>query len=535
MLSLLAAVLVSQVAPAPVKQPGTNELFFKVTRAVEDRLQRKDFYGAERAMKALPKRTPLIQWDDSQLPANLKAEYAAARDLLIKELNAQFVNLNVKLALAPKGVPGDIKVGFAPTLPGEPNSRGSVHFASPSPAEPRVEAVFAIRRGSPPMVSEQNDIYSDLGHAVLAYFGMAESPVPGVLSHRYDNPLQDRIRIHRSEVVFVRNNLMIVDSLVESVRKKRPVTPSDAQARLDTTEIVLPDTVQGEVPSLSFQVTNLGNATLRIFVRPDCGCLTSDPVSNALPGDTVLIRGSIDTREFVGNLEKKFFVTTNDPQRPTFVIPVRVKVKPLYRMVVDGGNVLSRDTAEKPVDVFMWTAEGLDLKPERVQVDGLPNTVTFQPWEGTVADPEMGEGPLPRKGYRFTISGVKPPTAGRFGLTMSVATANERFPILRQSFFVQTGIVALPGSVYFGEIGQTPRRASFMVSRPDRGFKITKIESNVPAASAVFVATKDDREYRVTVMLNGKQEKGAMSGMVKVHTDDPAQPTIFVPIQAQVR
>jgi hypothetical protein len=532
MIALIAASLILQ-APAPVKQPGTHELFYRTTMAVEEKLAAGDFQAAQRLLLALPKREVVVQWDDKNVPANSKAEFAAARDAVLNELNKNLLNVTIKV-----GAKGQVKVTFEPTLPVSSESglpSGAVHFYSPDPGEPQVEAVIALKRGNPSVAAESVDVFNETAHALMAYFGVGRSPIPEFMSSRTDVPTLSRNRLQPFEQVFIRNNLLIVDSLAQAVNQRKTLAVSSPKLTVDTKVIELPETVQGTVVPFALQFTNLGSGLLAMRARPDCGCVTVDPALTVDPEGTALLKGQIDTTEFVGDLHKTIFVMTNDPNQPAFAVPVKIKVRPLYRLVLPKGNVVMADGERTVAEAYLWSAPGVDLKPEKAQITGLQGTVAIQPWSGVMADTEMGELELPRKGYRLTIVTERPPMDGRFGLALLVQTNSEQFPLLRLYYSVQTGIVAMPGSIYFGEIQQVPRRATFLVTRPNKPFKITDVQCDLPFVKGTASVIKEGTEYRISVQLDGKQPAGTFNGIVSVLTDDPKQPKVNIPIQGVVR
>ena len=103
------------------------------------------------------------------------------------------------------------------------------------------------------------------------------------------------------------------------------------------------------------------------------------------------------------------------------------------------------------------------------------------------------------------------------------------------NMFAQKGIVALPDQVYLGEISGSAKRASFLVSRPGRDFAITKITSDSTRFKASSEAVRGKWEHKVTVEFDGKATQGPLNANIVVHTDDPKQPQITVPIKAFIR
>jgi hypothetical protein len=75
----------------------------------------------------------------------------------------------------------------------------------------------------------------------------------------------------------------------------------------------------------TFEVRNEGETTLEIKnVSPSCGCTTSKFDHEIAPGKTGGITLAVDkTDGYKGEVTKTATVTTNDPDRPTFVLTLR--------------------------------------------------------------------------------------------------------------------------------------------------------------------------------------------------------------------
>ncbi|MFN8221197.1 MAG: hypothetical protein U0S12_13830 [Fimbriimonadales bacterium] len=161
--------------------------------------------------------------------------------------------------------------------------------------------------------------------------------------------------------------------------------------------------------------------------------------------------------------------------------------------------------------------------------------MTQEPWKGELADPELQEPATMREGICFAIKLPKNAMNGRVPGTLVAETDDARFPIMRKTFYVQKGIVALPDLLYMGNIPREPRRLNLLLSRPERDFEITKIESEHPNFTAIAKAVRGKWEYRVSVDFDGKADFGTIDTRLNIYTNDPRQPIIHVPIRAVVR
>ncbi len=531
MLVTIASIFLAQIPMGPIKHPGLNPNFHELCKRVESQLELGNFEAASKAWQALPSRNVKLEWDDSGVPANRKAEFESARNQVIADLAEGLPELTIELKK-----PGGVKISFSPKLP-EKNlmPQGAVLFFSPDASEPRVEAVISLLRGNPPSPVEQIDVYNEIGHAVLEYFGRQPTPVSAELGFRSDLASRERRRISPADRLFYRKTMMLVDSLKQSIDKKTKIRHVESSAQFDISSFQLGNHVQGDIVPLSFQITNSGTGLLIVQARPDCGCLFIDPTINIEPGRTALIKGGVDTHEYVGVLAKKFLITTNDPNQASFEIPVHISVAPLYRTLMPAGSTLLVGKNGTETNIFLTLNPTAKFKAVSVTTAGIPATATIEPWKGELPDPEFGESTIPRTGYKVHVKVAKGVPKGRFGVTVMIATDSAEFPVVRHSFSVQTGIVAQPEQVYFGEIDRSSRRGSFFLARPNKPFRILSVAGNTPFLTGKVIESKGQTEYRITVVLDGTQPTGPMGAMVRIKTDDPEQPVIEIPVTGIVK
>ena len=74
-----------------------------------------------------------------------------------------------------------------------------------------------------------------------------------------------------------------------------------------------------------FEIENTGSEDLRIGrISTSCGCTVARPSSRLLkPGETTSLKVTLETRRYVGNLQRSVSVASNDPKR---IKTVKVKV-----------------------------------------------------------------------------------------------------------------------------------------------------------------------------------------------------------------
>jgi len=120
-------------------------------------------------------------------------------------------------------------------------------------------------------------------------------------------------------------------------------------------------------------------------------------------------------------------------------------------------------------------------------------------------------------------------------MTVNVITDDPVWKELRHTLYVQRGIVALPSSLYMGELGKDPARGWFLVTRPRSPFKILGVESSSPFLKAFVENIDGGFEYRVNVVYDGRGDFGDFRATLTLVTDDKKQPRVEVPIRAVIR
>lgn len=536
-LSMIATLLLLQAAQSPVVGPeipaGTNSQIKQQIIRIEEALEKKDWAGAERQIKLLPSTNVTLTWDDSKVPSERRAELAKARDRAIELWQEGAPQVKVSLAKN-----GRIKLSFAPSLPpnaDSPEPAGAVYFFSDVPTEAAVEGVISLVRTEKRLSVEKLDITNEVGYAIGAYLGLERKPSYGAgAMARIETTNKLEFLVNTVEMQIVRRLNEIYVLLADYAKRKVQVTPAKPEIFLSQTEFRPEPVVQGDPLVMSLGVTNRGNTNLRYFVLPDCSCFALSFDNTVAPGQTKLVRIGIDTLHFVGDLDKTLTIQSNDPEMSVKKVRFLMKVEPLYRFLgIESNDVLNVDDGTQysiyfvPNPAKSFTITGVDLQ-------GVNGAVSFAPWEGSLPDRTLGEPNKPRKGYKidFDLKGDMP--AGRSGVTVTVRTTDAEWAQIRGIFSVQKGIVSLPMSVYFGEVGKDKAKAYTYLTRGGKPFKVLKVESDSPYVKGDVEQSKPG-EYKLNIHYLGGADFGEFSAKIRVTTDDPNQPVIEVPIRAVVK
>jgi len=503
--------------------------------AIERKLEKGDFAGAQRALARMPRENIRLQIDPSGLPEAKRIYLEKVK----KGLSDTWEGPVTKVRLQWVESAPDIKISFAKNLPPNTDSAGpagAVFMPSDDPKDPRIEAIIALQRTEKRTEVQAIDIQNEISYAVGLFMGLERLPGGGTVMSRRDTPYTIPNEIAQPNVVTMNLNMKAVADLKKAADAKKKVKPAIPEIFVSPTRLESKSVLQGTPLEFTMQISNRGNAPLQVMVLPDCSCFRIQHAPKIAPGATTFVKILADTSEFPGPFNKELFVYSNDPEGDVRRVPVIATVLPRFRFLREKpGNVIITDGTEAvKFDLYLSLGNN-PLILNSAKVAGMPALVAYEPWQGKLPDQDLGEPAMDRKGYKISVAlgGTLPP--GRVPITLNLETNDEVFPQITYTIFLQSGIAALPGDVYLGQLNNSPAHTSTLLSRPQIGFKITKITCDIPQIKATAEAVRGDWEYRLNIDYNGKGEPGVLSGTIKIHTDDPKQPIVEVRIRGIVR
>jgi len=533
LVALCLAVVTQQAFYGPTLPAGSSPDIGQAFAAIEEPMSKGDFAEATNRLKLLPTLTVGYSWDDSKIPANQRPDFADARDDALRQWSQKVPGLTFKASEKPQ-----IKFSFEPTLATVPDTgmpRGIALFFSDDLTKPRMEAVIGLKRGNPLEPTSDISVHNEVLFAIGSYLGMSPHPFPTAAMGRQDYQMQARNMVDLRELGMVGNIQIAIGQLKDGIKKGRKFVPTRPKLDCNPDQIDHEPVLQGTPVDLSLQVNNTGEGAISYIVIPDCGCISATPGGLVDSGGSSIVRVRINTSEIAGSFSKHLIVLSNDVENPVRMIPIKVQTMARYRFLSDTGPVAIVGDSGLDANVYFVTPSGNPMEITGIQTAGNPATVSYEPWKGDLADPDMQEGSKPREGYRIKLHLAQPEVSGRSALGLLVKTTDPQYPELRFTLFVQKGIAVMPSQMYFGEIGHVQRTGSIVLSRPGKPFKITKIDSDSAFVKATAKMVKGDSEYRLDVVYDGKALEGDLRATITVLTDDPKQPKILIPVLATIR
>ncbi len=275
----------------------------------------------------------------------------------------------------------------------------------------------------------------------------------------------------------------------------------------------------------TFVLRNAGNALLLINrTRAGCGCAAFALSTNSIPpGQTAELSVSLSLGGRSGAVRKSITLESNDAQTPQFrvaftgALVIDVEVMP---RIVNFGTRTFGEAAERYA--LISAASGVTFRVTGLQLDSSAFSAGI---ETNTAGSQ----------YRLLIRANPDLPGGRFDAVAHVLTDHPRFGDLAVHLtqFVAGDIVAIPRllTLYLPQDGDAPPRAVTVLSRANKPFAITRVDS--PSAELTHrILPEGPARYRIE--FTGGSNAIALNGQsLKVVTDRPGLDPVSIPISVR--
>lgn len=295
---------------------------------------------------------------------------------------------------------------------------------------------------------------------------------------------------------------------------------------------------RGELLVHDFLIKNEGDATLEITnVHPACGCTVASFDEKIEPGKVGKVTAKVDTQDFSGPISKSIAVFTSDKTNPKLQLVVKADVKP-YIGVDPGYARYSYVQGEdvKPIGQTLWTEDGRDVRILRLT----------SPYDHLVVSHREAteeERHKPAKGKQWRIEVVLKTDApvGPLKDWVEVETDHPKQKIVRLpiSGFVRPRQHLTPPDLDFGELqgASLPLQRTFhMTNFITNGIEISKVESSLPAITTEVIKNEKQpgHRFQLVVKLGPEMPKGDFETVLKIHTTDPKNPVLSLPLKGRI-
>ena len=525
---------VQDLAPTFRVPAGASPEFHHLVLDIEAAIAAKDFLNAEKLSKLLPSQSVTWSLDTSKLDQNQKGEFAdvaiASENAWSKSLGGEVTFKRISTGRA------DIAISFEPVLSKIANSNqvaGAAYFLGVDMSQPRVEAVIGLKRGPQLAKVMGREVFNECQFAFGRYLGLAPSPLLGSGMGRFEGNMINANIISNQELSAAKKILSLSRQLRDVVQKRQIIDPGQPALKLERTNLIFKEQIQGDSGQAQMLVTNNGTLPLELEVRGDCGCITGEINAVLAPGKSTLLTGYFETSELTGDVHHNLILKSNDPDRPILVIPASITVIPRAEVVFSGSNTVYLDSDAKEFVFYVNSAEAKVFNILEASVIGMPFSVKYDLFQGEVTSFAKSGAKQMIRGYKVRVDTSKLSSRdvfGRSSATVYLRTDNPKNKFVKAQMFVQNGIVSLPENIYFGS-PQGISDSTFVLIRLGRPFKVLKVSSDSTFLTFGITpnAPVNPSSYTIRATYNGKAPLHRFKGTITVETDDPKQPIMKMP------
>lgn len=367
-----------------------------------------------------------------------------------------------------------------------------------------------------------------IGHFWSNHFVVVEHGADGAL-HIVDPPGEPVVTKKEDFAGYYSGFALLIAKDATSFPK---VTPAGPDLRFDDYAFRLGVVNQGEQVTCSFKCRNLGTSDLVISkVDTSCGdCLVPLGGPQAIaPGGEGEIKALVTTAHQGRAVSKELFVTSNDPVSPTVHLQVTGYVR-LPRLIyaphaIVFGNPRRTDSVRSELYVPSDEEDPVRVRSASASTPYLSADLSPS------TDPE-------RPGYLISATLKPGAPVGPFKASVTIASDNPKQPVAEVpvTALIRGNVDLDHDSFFLGALnkGQERKAAVDVSTVASSPLRIDKIDNPLPYLSVDVKPKVEGKEYTLTATLKPDAPVGNIKGEVTIHTNDPDQPEIKVPVYAYV-
>lgn len=324
-----------------------------------------------------------------------------------------------------------------------------------------------------------------------------------------------------------------------------PIIPGSASAAEDgapaPAAVVLQPVVDvGKVPvgeelEARFEIRNDGSAPLEITqVRPACGCTVAEYDEVIAPGETGIVRATVDTTSILGPNAKGVTVFTNDAGNPRIQLTVKSDVRPF--LSVDPGYARFTSFVRHERD---QTASQLLSAPDfqDLEVVGVESP---QPWievEFREAGEDERTDEAAGRQWRIDVTLAEDAPMGPVADHVLVRTnhPDQETVEIPVSGFVRPVVAVTPSDVDFGRVDPAEEQQWGILVKNfgSAPLRIEGVRSEVAGIRVEVEPIEEGQQYKLVFIPTRDLVEGAFDGTVELVTNLPQQPTISVEVRGE--
>lgn len=286
---------------------------------------------------------------------------------------------------------------------------------------------------------------------------------------------------------------------------------------------------QGEVVNHVYEFVNAGKKELNIQdVQTSCGCTAALLLNKNIPPDgTGEVEVNLDTKGIRGRITKTITVHSNDLEEPKVLLSMTGIVKQdivLSPTQIYFGDIKRGEKVSKKLQI-------IDEKLDVSRVDTIPS-----PYIMTHITKVQNE-----KEKRFEIEVALSPEIplGLMEGKLIVYTNSKKRPMIEIPIVVHVkgDIKITPSQIFFGFVKKVEKseRKIEITTNGEKELKIEKVENKLNFLTTQVLYKEEDKKYELTALLKSDIPVGTIKGSIGIHTNDPLQPVIDIPVYGMVR
>ncbi|MFP3939066.1 MAG: DUF1573 domain-containing protein [Thermoanaerobaculia bacterium] len=319
-----------------------------------------------------------------------------------------------------------------------------------------------------------------------------------------------------------------------------PGSASVAEGGAPAAVVVEPVVDAGEVPvgeevETTFEIRNDGTAPLEITrVQPACGCTVADYDEVIAPGETGLVRATLDTTSILGPNAKAVTVFTNDAASPRIQLTIKSDVRPFLSVEPGYARFTSfvRNEGGQTASQLLSAPDFEDL-----EVLGVESP---EPWidvEYREASDDEGTAEATGRQWRIDVTLTRDAPVGPVADQILVRTNHPEQETVEipVSAFVRPVVAVTPSGVDFGRIDPEEEQQWGILVRNfgSAPLRIEGVRSDVTGLRIDVEPIEEGERYKLVFTPTVELGEGSFDGTVEVVTNLPSQPTISVDVKGE--
>ncbi|WP_207691158.1 DUF1573 domain-containing protein [Desulfonema limicola] len=287
----------------------------------------------------------------------------------------------------------------------------------------------------------------------------------------------------------------------------------------------------GEEIKHIFKFINTGTSLLEIEnISTDCGC-TAALISNQkiLPNGKGEIEITFKTGRYEGKQKGTITIYSNDLNNKKVSLIVEGEVKRDIAVIPEGlalGDIEQGKSINNTVKI-------LQLSSEALVINKLEFNKKYIDVKKSLFEDKNS------RGIKLDISLKDNILAGIFNEIITIHTNLKKYPKLDIPIWgnIIGGIQVIPSSFSFGKVLKGVKFSEYItiLSKDKKNLEGLKITCDLPFIKTNLLPDKDNKSIKIELYVDKISPSGKISSQLTIHTNDPLQKIIKIPIYGLIK